>query len=375
MRILLNCTTVQKGGALQASLSIINNIFSGGFYDKIEWFFCISQEISQQVKLVPGKVFVLRSSPARSYKMRRKLKSIVTSCEVDAVLTLFGPAYTKFEVPHVCGVADGWVTHGGRRVFRSLNSTIKKIKVLLQCFYKAYWYRQADYWVVEAAVAKSGLEKRLLIPPSRISIIPNTVSHCFKNYWLETIKRQKPSKFKMLVLGADYSHKNYQIIPKVISSLVNAEFDKFCITLTLPENSYSLLMLRGKLEKMGLSHYINNVGPVLLEDVPDLYIAHDLLFFPTLLETFSVTPLEALVMNCPMAISDLPENREIVGDCALYFNPESVEDAVKVLLEILNNYEEYIGSNAMEKFELQRSKHSAHSRYKSYQQLLTKFLE
>ncbi|MEM7928074.1 glycosyltransferase, partial [Morganella morganii] len=45
------------------------------------------------------------------------------------------------------------------------------------------------------------------------------------------------------------------------------------------------------------------------------------LIFPSLLESFSATPVEAMKMKVPVIASDLPFVRSICKDSAFYFNP------------------------------------------------------
>ena len=78
-----------------------------------------------------------------------------------------------------------------------------------------------------------------------------------------------------------------------------------------------------------------NVGPLRVGQLPALYRAADATIFPSLLESQSVTPLEALATSCPLAASDRPFVRSVVGEAAWYVDPHdpvSAAGAVQGLL-------------------------------------------
>ncbi len=54
-------------------------------------------------------------------------------------------------------------------------------------------------------------------------------------------------------------------------------------------------------------------------------------------EAFGYTSLEAMKMNCPVAISNHPSSYEINGNAALYFNPDDINDIANKLNMIIKN--------------------------------------
>ena len=85
------------------------------------------------------------------------------------------------------------------------------------------------------------------------------------------------------------------------------------------------------IESQGLTDRILNLGPVDLEDLPNVYRASDALFLPTLLESFSGTYLEAMHYGLPILTTDLDFARNICRDAALYFDPENLDGIVNLL--------------------------------------------
>jgi glycosyltransferase involved in cell wall biosynthesis len=79
--------------------------------------------------------------------------------------------------------------------------------------------------------------------------------------------------------------------------------------------------------------YCTNIGVQKIAQVPSLLMQVDGAFFPSLLEAFSVTPLEAMALQLPLFASDRDFVRTICGDYPHYFDPEDPSAAAKVIAD------------------------------------------
>ena len=134
--------------------------------DGVDWHYALSKAVVKELTEaefagIKANTTVFDVSPAHSKIVRKQLTSVHADTGSDAVFTLFGPAYVKFKGPHICGVADGWVTHSGILAFKALGSVSSVMRMLLTIVYKAFWFRKANAWIVEATPAKEGLVRRL----------------------------------------------------------------------------------------------------------------------------------------------------------------------------------------------------------------------
>jgi len=82
---------------------------------------------------------------------------------------------------------------------------------------------------------------------------------------------------------------------------------------------------------------IINVGEISRGQCAHLYEMTDALFFPSLNETFSSSPIEAMVIGKPVIAMDLPFVNEMFGENCWYVPPENAQLAAEVLWSVFNN--------------------------------------
>ena len=84
-----------------------------------------------------------------------------------------------------------------------------------------------------------------------------------------------------------------------------------------------------------ISNNIRFLGRVSDEELVKLYNQAECFIFPTLYEGFGLPPLEAMACGCPVIVSDIPVEREICGDAAIYFNPLCINDIHDTITQYL----------------------------------------
>lgn len=68
--------------------------------------------------------------------------------------------------------------------------------------------------------------------------------------------------------------------------------------------------------------------------LPGVYTSHDVFVFPSVSETFGHPMVEAMSSGLPIVAADTPVNREVCGDCALYFRPFSASELAARIKEL-----------------------------------------
>ena len=85
------------------------------------------------------------------------------------------------------------------------------------------------------------------------------------------------------------------------------------------------------------SDHIQFLGRVSDEELVRLYNQAACFVFPSLYEGFGLPPLEAMACGCPVLVSDIPVEREVCGDAALYFNPLDPHHILQTITQYLND--------------------------------------
>jgi glycosyltransferase involved in cell wall biosynthesis len=93
--------------------------------------------------------------------------------------------------------------------------------------------------------------------------------------------------------------------------------------------------LDSTLRRYGMQNDTISLGYVPDEDLKELYAESTLFLFPTLYEGFGLPALEAMAAGLPVVGSNTSSIPEVVGDAGRLFNPLSVDDGAKAVVDLL----------------------------------------
>lgn len=147
----------------------------------------------------------------------------------------------------------------------------------------------------------------------------------------------------ILYVGNAYPHKNLESLLSVFVGL-HQKYPRLRLVLVGRED-YFYKRLKDSAEKLCLWHEKIPHSPVIFTGyVPDaelevLYRKAKFYVFPSLYEGFGLPALEAMAKGCPVASSVRSSLPEILGDAALYFNPEDKADIFSKMEKMLQDAE------------------------------------
>ena len=332
MKILINATNLTKGGGIQVGLSIIRHFLQ---IEKHEFIIVTSQAIYKQLTTDESNLLNLHVVSNNNQGLC-KLHNLNSLSELeknhfpDVVITIFGPSFWRPRAKHLVGYAIPHYIYEEESPFFNQLKWVPKLKLkVLKKIQLLMFSSNSDFLYSETEDCSKKISKILGKP---CLTIPNTLNQFF----LKVIpnKRILTSKLEILCIGANYPHKNFGVLPKVRDALKRYEID-FRIHLTIKREDFNT-SFKDK------ENFINH-GVVSIAELAKIYQKGSILLFPTLLECFSATYLEASYFGIPILTSNLSFAKSICGDNAQYFNPtdpKEISDKVYALFNDKNLFNE-----------------------------------
>lgn len=333
MKYLINASNLHTGGGVQVAASFINEIPQC-------WRSVVSVVASSEVIANVRLLDIEREQFARferidvhgfSFKAKgRALDRFLRGGE--CVFTVFGPIYRWWtKCRSVVGFAQPWIIYPDNECYHKL-SALQRLKTKLKYRIQGLFFKRADLLVVELEHVKEGLIRELGINPERIHVVHNCVSSIYldETIWLPVDVPQGACDLRLGFLGRNYMHKNTAIFPAIANALEISHGIKARFYVTFTDEEWK-----------ACSHQFRdvciNVGQLSVAQCPSFYKALDGVVFPSLLECFSATPLEAMAMEKPLFASDRPFNRDVCDEHAHYFDPLSPVSAAQAIAQVFLN--------------------------------------
>lgn len=244
----------------------------------------------------------------------------------STVFTIFGPNYLRAQSPReIVGFAQPWIINLNNPIFTNMRLS-RKLLTRLKFFIQWLFFLRADHYVVELEHVKNQLTTIKNLTSSKISIVHNSASSIYfnKSQWGSIQVDKEPGAISLGFATRDYPHKNTKILPYVADILRSKYGLAVHFYLTLRTAEYAN-------KDAFFKKYVSAIGEIFPDQCPAFYSQMDGVIFPSLLECFSATPLEAMMMRKPLFASDRDFVRDICGDNAIYFNPlDPAEIAAKI---------------------------------------------
>lgn len=140
----------------------------------------------------------------------------------------------------------------------------------------------------------------------------------------------------LLYVGNAYPHKNLETLVRVFLKLKPLFPDLKLVLVGREDYFYSRLKEFVK----GITTDTNLIifpGYVPDQDLQTLFSHAAAYVFPSQYEGFGLPPLEAMSRDCPVISSKATCLPEILGEAAVYFDPESETDMTEVIAQVLSN--------------------------------------
>lgn len=346
MNILVNTITTKKvtGGAFQVAYNFMLETLASSAGGSIEWLYIVSQDLDVAIgdkfaHLKDKTYFVFPTQPDffGSYgKTKEELKALERKLRPDLVYTITAPSYFKFEAVEVMRFTNPWVAHPNGYAWKSL--PIKsRIKTWLYCQNQKRLIRKNKFFITQAEATKKGIIRVTGVPERNVKVISNVLPAAIAS---ADNRRYSPEEgyIDIACVGTPMSHKNLIIVPDVLKVFENKySINNIRFHLTMrPDYEVSKRVLN-RIKELGVKDRVVNHGQISQKELIEVYKHCQFAFLPTLLEVFSATSLEAMFFDLPIVATDLPFNRDVIGNAGLYFKPCDAEDAADKLYAVIND--------------------------------------
>lgn len=332
-KLLINLSNLHSGGAIQVAVSFIEElsridelplglaiIASSEVHDNLQEIKCDLSCFNNYEVFNTYGVSGLWSS------LRRKIQNF------DVVFTLFGPLYSlHITTVSVVGFAQSWIIYPENEVSRTL-SFFQRMIVRFKFLIQWQFFKNADKLVVELEHVKNRLIQKFSLDCKNVYVVHNCLNSIYlrPEHWAPLDLTVCDTTFSLGFVCRDYPHKNTDILPRVRQVLIDLYGIKvdFYVTLNTQEWESKSDFFREN---------IKNVGVLSVAQCPTFYKKMNAVIFPSFLESFSATPLEAMFMKKSLFASDRSFVRDVCGDFAYYFDPENPIAAAELIADYINN--------------------------------------
>lgn len=330
-------SNLHAGGGVQAAASLLDEIAllstSGEWRGVAD---LIDAEVSSEVlanlhpathERIPVKVVNRRPSHLTSKLSDVRGRSAVA-------FTVFGPLYSAPRASRrIMGYADvtsvyPFPTTAGiprrDKAQRSLRSGLSRTEASRQ-----------DALVVETDAMRDRLRDVLGSRCPQVAVVANAVNARVLDAGLDDQMcdlfehERRTSDVLFCYPTRDYPHKNLEFLPLVRRELqrrgVKARF-----VVTLRQGEWA-----AKSEEF--KRACLNLGEVTIQQIATVMRCSDGMFFPSLLEAYSATPIEALASGTPVLASDRDFVRSTCRDAAVYFDPRDATATAEVVVRSIDD--------------------------------------
>jgi len=191
---------------------------------------------------------------------------------------------------------------------------------------------------------KSSILKHFAVAEEKIQVIYEGVSELNESsssllsstqYPNIPISQYLSSPF-FLYVGSAYPHKNLESLLHAFSFFVQAHPEVKLIMVGKDDLFYQ--KLKKEVDEIEIpKNSVIFTGFVPDQVMKELYQRTSLYLYPSFIEGFGLPPLEAMRYGAPVAVAKRTALPEILGDAALYFDPNNIEQMVEIMEKALND--------------------------------------
>jgi glycosyltransferase involved in cell wall biosynthesis len=275
----------------------------------------------------------------RARLLNHQVPKICREEGADALLCLGNFVPMKQVCPTAVLLQNAWIVYRDPAAESRLTTREKLIFA-----YGRHTYRNLSSnvtLIMQTPVMKDHLCGRYGIDPGRVVIIPNRFSLATPGAKCDRAPsdgNEDAKPFTFLYLARYYANKNIEILVDATRKLPKyTDKSAKCVITVASEQHPGARPLLERLERGEAAGKIENIGPVPSTMLPEVYRRTDALIFPSLLESFSRTYLEAMYFGLPILTSDRDFAHHLCQDAAIYFDPLEPDSVARAMARVMED--------------------------------------
>lgn len=335
MNILIHALPTKMGGAKRHLNNMMNTLASQGSQHR--YILVINDEYD--LSAFDPSIRILTYPAARSGGFKRivfdnlEIPRIVRREKIDLLLSFsnIGPfrapcRHILFEMNALYFCSD----------IRSLYSPKERLDFFIKKTLIGMSSSGADLLVTPSRSLKNQLIRSLNIDENKIEVLHHAMNPDFLQTDEET-DLFDPKRVSFLYPSHLARHKGIDVLLKALEHIAQSrpsELERFEILCTFDREDEPALFdeMSDFIAQKGLHKTLRIVGHVPQEKINAFYAAADYMLYTTQCESFGFSMLEAKIFKLPALCSDIPVNREISKDSALYYRWNDPADLAEKLL-------------------------------------------
>lgn len=196
--------------------------------------------------------------------------------------------------------------------------------------------RHSTFIFADSEVGKRQLIESYQADPRIIGVLPYIAPDHISSY-NDTPNQEYfrklalPSKF-IFYPAQFWGHKNHRILIEA-AKILKDQIDDLKIVFTGPKN-HNYQELYDSVRQNELTEQIQFLDFVPNEVLGGFYLRARAMVMPSVFGPTNIPPLEAIALNCPVAVSNIYGMPAQLGNASLYFNPRDAKDVANVVKQL-----------------------------------------
>ena len=186
--------------------------------------------------------------------------------------------------------------------------------------------------IAVSSYAKKGIQSAFWsLLGERMVVVPHGVDRTY----LSSNHNDDRDKF-LLSVSDIYVQKNFIALIRAIANLRESIPDIRLKVAGSPVDTEYFAALKALITEQRLDEHVEFLGHVPVNELKNLYGRCRIFVFPSTVETFGNPLVEAMACGAPIASSNTAAMPEVLGDAAVYFDPNDLDNITEVLGELYN---------------------------------------